>query len=35
MEDNLTWFDKNIVPRTKAYKDFVFEMKNSSPENFF
>lgn len=35
MEDNLTWFDKNIVPRTKAYKDFVFEMKNTLHENFF
>ncbi|MBV6881488.1 hypothetical protein NG800_016130 [Epilithonimonas ginsengisoli] len=32
---NLTWFDKNIVPRTKGYKDFVNEMKNSSSEHFF
>ncbi|MEZ7508638.1 hypothetical protein QO190_05420 [Cloacibacterium sp. Arc13] len=35
MEDNLTWFDKNIVPRTKAYKNFVKEMENTSPEQFF
>ncbi|MCD0456288.1 hypothetical protein LPB85_12655 [Chryseobacterium sp. LC2016-27] len=35
MEENLTWFDKNIVPRTKAYKNFVFEIKNTPPENFF
>ena len=35
MEDNLTWFDKNIVPRTKAYKNFVNEMENTSPEQFF
>lgn len=35
MEDNLTWFDKNIVPRTKAYKNFVKEIENTSPEQFF
>ena len=35
MEDNLTWFDKNIVPRTKAYKNFVKEMESMSPEIFF
>lgn len=35
MEDNLTWFDKNIVPRSKAYKNFVKEMENTSPEQFF
>ena len=35
MEINLTWFDKNIVPRTKAYKNFVKEIENSSPEIFF
>ena len=35
MEDNLTWFDKNIVPRTKTYKNFVKEIENSSPEIFF
>lgn len=35
MKDNLTWFDKNIIPRTKAYKDFVYEMKNTSSEHFF
>ncbi len=35
MEDNLTWFDKNIVPRTKAYKNFAKEMESMSPEIFF
>ncbi|SHM72702.1 hypothetical protein SAMN05444360_11694 [Chryseobacterium carnipullorum] len=35
MEDNLTWFDKNLVPRTKAYKNFAKEMENTSPEQFF
>lgn len=35
MEENLTWFDKNIVPRTKAYKNFVKEMESMSPEIFF
>ena len=35
MEENLTWFDKNIVPRTKAYKNFVKEIENTSPEQFF
>ncbi|WP_312901657.1 hypothetical protein [Chryseobacterium taichungense] len=35
MEINLTWFDKNIVPRTKAYKNFVKEIENTSPEQFF
>ncbi len=35
MEDNLTWFDKNIVPRTKAYKNFVKEIESTSPEQFF
>lgn len=35
MEDHLSWFDKNIVPRTKAYKNFVKEMENTSPERFF
>lgn len=35
MEDNLSWFDKNLVPRTKAYKNFVKEMENTSPEQFF
>lgn len=35
MEENLTWFDKNIVPRTKSYKNFVKEIENTSPEQFF
>jgi len=35
MEDNLSWFDKNIVPRTKAYKNFVKEVESMSPEIFF
>lgn len=35
MDYNLTWFDKNIIPKTKDYKDFVNEIKNSSSENFF
>jgi len=35
MEDNLSWLDKNIVPRIKAFKNFVREVKKSSPEYFF
>jgi hypothetical protein len=35
MGNNLTWFDKNIVPRTNAYKNFAKEMESSSPEQFF
>ena len=35
MEKELSWFDKLITPRTKAYKDFVKEMENASSEIFF
>lgn len=35
MGENLSWFDKNIVPRTKACKNFVKEIENTSPEIFF
>lgn len=35
MEDNLSWFDKNLLPRTKAYKNFIKEMENTSSEQFF
>ena len=35
MEDHLSWFDKHIIQRTKSYKDFVREMENTSPEQFY
>lgn len=35
MEDKLSWFEKLVIPRTKAYKDFVREMKTTPPEQFF
>ena len=31
----LTFFDKYITPKTKAYKDFISEMETTSPEIFF
>lgn len=35
MENELTWMDRNITPRTGAYKNFVKEMESMSPEQFF
>jgi hypothetical protein len=35
MENELTWIDRNITPRTTAYKGFIAEMKNTSPEKWF
>lgn len=35
MENQLSWFDKYITPRTQAYKDFVRKMQNTSPEQFY
>lgn len=35
MENNLSWFEKNITPKTSAYKDFEYEMKNTLSEHFF
>lgn len=33
--NDLSWYDKNITPITRAYKNFVKEMKNTSPEQWF
>ncbi|SHF40585.1 hypothetical protein [Chryseobacterium sp. OV279] len=33
--NDLSWYDKNITPITRAYKDFVKEKENTSPEHFF
>ncbi|PTT27272.1 hypothetical protein DBR28_17390, partial [Chryseobacterium sp. HMWF028] len=35
MEKELSWSDRVITPKTKAYKDFVKEQENSSPEVWF
>jgi len=35
MPNELSWFDRVMTPKTKAYKDFVKEMENASPELFF
>ncbi len=35
MKDELNWMDRNITPRTTAYKNFVKDMENISPERFF
>lgn len=35
MEDELNWKDRNITPRTGAYKNFVKDMESMSPEHFF
>ncbi|NMR35312.1 hypothetical protein HIO71_14085 [Chryseobacterium aquaticum] len=35
MENKLSWFDRVITPKTKAYKDFEKEIKNTAPEIFF
>ncbi|WP_312304111.1 hypothetical protein [Chryseobacterium sp.] len=33
--NDLSWYDKNITPITRAYKDFAKEKENLSPEHFF
>ncbi|UMQ41557.1 hypothetical protein MKS83_19495 [Chryseobacterium sp. Y16C] len=35
MEKKLSWFDRVITPKTKAYRDFEKEIKNTVPEIFF
>jgi len=35
MENKLSWFDRLIIPKTKAYKDFENEIRYSTPELFF
>ncbi|GEM53023.1 hypothetical protein EB1_28130 [Empedobacter brevis NBRC 14943 = ATCC 43319] len=35
MENKLSLFDKYVTIRTKAYKDFVKAMENTSPKHFF
>lgn len=35
MEKELSWSDRVITPKTKAYKDFVKEKENTSPERWF
>ncbi|KQK26043.1 hypothetical protein AR438_10710 [Chryseobacterium aquaticum] len=35
MKNELTWIDRNITPRTGAYKNFVKEMESLSSEHFF
>ncbi|WP_051686251.1 hypothetical protein [Chryseobacterium hispalense] len=35
MKNELTWIDRNITPRTGAYKNFVKEMEGMSTEHFF
>jgi len=35
VENKLSWFDRVITPKTKTYKDFEKEIKNTAPENFF
>lgn len=35
MENKLSWFDRVITPKTKVYKDFEKEIKNTAPEIFF
>ncbi|WP_312076298.1 hypothetical protein [Chryseobacterium sp.] len=35
MENKLSWFDRVITPKTKAYKDFESQIKNTAPEIFF
>lgn len=34
-EVKLSWYDKNVLPRTKEYKDFVNELKNTPIERFY
>ena len=33
--NDLSWYDKTITPITRAYKNFVKEKENTSPEHFF
>lgn len=35
MENELSWFDRVITIKTKAYKDFAKEVENTSPEIFY
>lgn len=35
MENNLSLFDRVFIPKTKAYKDFVKNMENTSAEQWF
>ena len=35
MGHQLSWYDKYVIPVTKEYKNFVDEMKNTSPEQWF
>lgn len=35
MENNLSLFDRVFTPKTKAYKDFVKKLENTSPEQWF
>lgn len=35
MENELSWFDRVITPKTKAYKDFAKEIENTLPEIFY
>ena len=34
MENELSWFDRIIIPKTKAYKSFIEEMENTSTERW-
>jgi len=34
MKDDLTWYDLNIIWRTKSYKDFVQKMLDTAREEF-
>ena len=34
MEKKLSWFDRVFTPKTKAYKNFEKEIKNTAPEIF-
>lgn len=34
-KNELSWSDRVITPKTKAYNDFITEMENTSPEHFF
>ncbi|RNA61411.1 hypothetical protein D1631_05425 [Chryseobacterium nematophagum] len=35
MEKQLSWSDRVIIPKTRAYKDFINKMENTSPEEWF
>lgn len=35
MEKKLSWFDKNVTPLDKEYKDYISKMENTSPEEWF